>query len=294
MPPDKATSVIRALAGAVALTLAAGSVHGDEPIHARVKSDRVNMRARPDTSAEVVGQAQLDERLPVLRVESAWVQVAPPDRIDLWVHRDFIKDGTSTVNKLNIRAGAGINYTIVGHLERGARVDVRGLFGEWVKIAPSNSSLWISRDLVDLVYPARPVEPPPAPVARPAPSVPAPEPAMALRELGETAARAPATPAPAAVPPPADLRLVPLEGQGRLVQREGELKPAPFIFGRPSKFRLVRQEGSQLSTLCYVRGNSEQLNALVNERLIIRGREYWVQGVRQPVIVLERIERFPR
>jgi hypothetical protein len=33
------------------------------------------------------------------------------------------------------------------------------------------------------------------------------------------------------------------------------------------------------------------LESLLNQRLVVRGREYWVQGVRQPVLVLERIER---
>lgn len=264
-----------------------------DAVEARVKTDRVNLRARAEATSEVVGQASFDERLAVQQVQAEWVQVVPPDRIDLWVHRDFVKDNASTVDRLNIRAGAGINYSVVGALERGARVDVRGQFGEWLKIAPSNSSVWISRELVDLVYPDG--KAPATPAATPAPSVlpPAPEAAGAMGTLELGPVRAPtATPGGTAAAP-ADLRLVPLEGQGRLVQREGELKPAPFVFGRPSKFRLVTRDGAQLATLCYLRGNSEQLTSLLNQRLLVRGREYWVQGVRQPVIVLERIERRP-
>jgi len=87
------------------------------------------------------------------------------------------------------------------------------------------------------------------------------------------------------------LKLVPLEGQGRLAQYQGELKPAPFMFGRPSKFRITRRQGNQIHTMCYVRGNTRQLESLLNEHLIVRGREYWVQGVKVPVVVLDRIER---
>lgn len=269
------------------------SAFAQQGIVARVKSDRVNLRARAEATSEVVGQAGLDEPLAVAEVQEEWVRVEPPARVDVWVHRDFVKDGRSTVDRLNIRAGAGINYSVVGTVGEGAALDVRGQFGEWVKIAPTQCFVWISRDFVDVSSPGRTLpsgsrsEPE---VAAP-PAMPAAEAAAALGALPVvTDSRVGVAPT-APVGPPPDLRLVPLEGQGRQVQREGELKPAPFVFGRPSKFRLVKREGAQLATVCYVRGNSEQLTSLLNQRLLVRGREYWVQGVRQPVVVLERIER---
>lgn len=267
---------------------------------ARIRTDRVNLRARPDTSAEVVVQANAGDRFIVVSTQADWVAITPPDSVDFWAHRDFVKDGVSTVNKLNLRAGPGINYSIVGSVDSGARLDVRGQFGEWVKVAPSNGALWVSRELVDVVTSVRAVSPP-VPVASSSVSEPvAPPllpPAEAAPALGGAVAPLPPQPvqpsqAPVrAAPPPSDLKLVPLEGQGRQVQREGELKPAPFLFGRPSAFRLVKKEGVQMLTVCYVRGNTAQLNSLMNETLTIFGREYWVQGVKQPVVVLERIER---
>lgn len=277
-----------------------------DTLYARIKADRVNLRAKPDATGEVVAQATLDERLRVQEAQAEWVSVWPPDRVDLWVHRDFVKDGLSVGEKINVRAGAGINFSVVGQYQRGERVEVRGQFGEWLKVGPSNAVLWVNRELVDLMYPAQAMEPAPAPVvAAPVPAAPMP----AITEAvdvdsglgpvipGSEVART--TPPPLVAAPvlapgaeaPRDLKLVPLEGQGRLVQQEGELKPAPFIFGRPSKYRMTRREGNQLKTICYVRGNSKQLSSLLNERLIVHGREYWVQGVRQPVLVLERIER---
>lgn len=276
---------------------------GDELL-ARIKADRVNLRAKPDATGEVVAQATLDERLRVLQTDTNWVQVVPPDRVDLWVHRDFVKDGLSVGEKVNVRAGAGINFSVVGQYTRGQRVEVRGQFGEWLKVAPSNSGLWVSRELVDLLYPARIVEPAPAPlVDAPAPAAPLPAgPAEAESGLGPVTASAPpfqpsGTGAPVSGPDtvatgaPRDLKLVPLDGQGRVARYEGELKPAPFMFGRPSKFRITRRVGNQIHTVCYVRGNTRQLESLLNERLIVGGREYWVQGVKVPVLVLDRIER---
>ena len=289
---------------------AVAQAQSTDELFARIKSDRVNLRAKPDANGEVVAQATLDERLRVVESNEAWVRVVPPDRVDLWVHRDFVKDGLSVGEKVNVRAGAGINFSVVGQYPRGEQVQVRGQFGEWLKVAPSNSSLWVSRELVDLLYPARVVEPAPAPLIDvPAPAEPLPagpaefqagEPPLGPVNATPEAESIVATPALPPVSPiaptgtaevPRDLKLVPLEGQGRLVSHEGLLKPAPFMFGRPSKFRMARQVGNQLQTICYVRGNSRQLNSLLNERLVVRGREYWVQGVRQPVVVLERIER---
>lgn len=293
MQPIKATSV------AIALLLLSFVIQGSgesvpESIIARTKSDRVNLRAKPEPSAEVVTQTTLDEWLTVVDVQEKWVQVIPPGRVDLWVHRDFVKDGLSVAEKVNVRAGAGINFSVVGQYTRGERIEVRGQFGEWLKVSPSNASLWVSRDLVDLVYPAKPVLPAPLPVAFQAPVEPqplstelAPAAPLPVEVVAAPVARPPFTASGA----PRDLKLIPLEGQGRVVQREGEIKSAAFSFGRPSKFRLARREGNQIVTICYLRGNPQQLKSLLNQRLIVRGREYWVQGVRQPVLVLELIER---
>lgn len=268
--------------------------HGNES-WVRVKTDRVNLRARPELNAEVVAQVQTDDRLAVVSVQPEWVEVVPPDNVDVWAFREFIKDGVVSVNRLNIRAGPGINFSIVGSIPQGQPVAVRGQFGEWVKVAPANATLWVSREFVEMqstnVAASIPApEPASAPATAPVPMPPPPpamlDPAPASGPMTISRDGPPLTPS---VPP--DLHLVPLEGQGRSVRREGELKPAPFLFNRPSAFRLVRKEGVQLVTVCYVRGNTAQLNSLLNEELIIYGREYWVQGVRQPVVLLERIER---
>ena len=269
-----------------------------ESWYARARADRVNLRAKPDPVGEVVTQLALDERVPVLEVQESWVRVTPPDRVELWVHRDLVKDGLSAGDKVNIRAGAGIHFSVVGQYTRGERIEERGQFGEWIKVGPSNASVWVSRDWVELLAKTPLAEPAPAPLAE---ATPMPPPAEALPAdsgepgLGPVVVGAPDAAAQpvltAGAEPPRDLKLVPLEGQGRLIEKEGELKTAPFIFGRPSKFRLTQREGNQLKTLCYVRGNTAQLESLLNERLLIRGREYWVQGVKQPVLVPERIER---
>ena len=140
MQPIKATSVLISLL-LFSFVVRGSCELGPDSIVARTKSDRVNLRAKPEPSAEVVAQAAMDETLQVLEVQEKWVQVVPPERVDLWIHRDFVKDGLSVAEKVNVRAGAGINFSVVGQYTRGERIEVRGQFGEWLKVAPSNSSL---------------------------------------------------------------------------------------------------------------------------------------------------------
>lgn len=285
----------RLLVVAAAGLVAAGVVSGQGETRVRVTGQRVNLRAKASLQSEVVGQVADGEVLAAKSFQDEWVEVAPPDTLDLWVHREFVKDNMVTAARLYVRAGPGINFSVVGTLGRNEAIVPRGDFGEWIKIVPPpSSSLWLNRTYVQVLEPEKvkpPVVLPPASVQEAAkPEAPAsPEPQAAAPAA--PAATAPA-PAARAAPLPADLALIPVEGQGRVVQREGMLRLAGFVIGRPSRFRLVRYQGNRVETLCYVRGNTQQLNSFLGKRLLIRGREYWVRGVGQPVVIPDQI--FPR
>jgi uncharacterized protein YraI len=286
---------------------AAGAARAAEPVTAKVLSDRVNLRAKPDSQGDVVTQVDRGATLTVKSVDGDWVEVVPPDNAAFWVHRDLVSSNMVSATRLNVRAGAGINYTSVGALERGAAIVPRGVLGEWIKIAPLPAfSLWVSRPLVEVAAPP----PPPMVVAVSAPpaSLPA-APAVAGRSLpppvGPGAIARPlappgplATAAPPAVaasaatvpPPPADLKLIPLQGQGRLILVEGEVKPAEYLLGAPAPHRLTKHVGNTWTTICHLRGNRAQLDGFLGRSIRVKGREYWVQGSERPVVVVESIE----
>lgn len=260
---------------------------GAETTPAKVIGQRVNLRAKPDLNSEVVGQVSNGDTLLVKSQQDAWVEVRPPESVDLWVSRDLVTDNKIAVSKANIRAGPGINYGIVGRLERGQSVEVRGSFGEWVRIAPfDEASLWVSAEFLELKRPAA-VEPPSIPTS--------PQPVALPSDLARAAASPTNVPPPVSAPPadtpapPAGLDLIPLEGQGQAVEMTGELKPAPYLFSRPSPYRLARKDGSAYTTVCYLRGNTAQLESLRGKHLRIKGRQYWVQGTREPVVAIESI-----
>lgn len=263
----------------VAVCLAAALV-AEAANEVRVVGNRVNLRAKPDLQTEVVGQANRGDLLTVKSMTEEWVEVVPPQSIEFWVHRDFVEAGEVASPRLNVRAGPGINYSVVATLERGTRVHQRGEFVEWLSIEPpSSASIWITRELVEAVQPAP--APRPAPPARPEPArKPEPPPREPV---------APVVYHPPPSPPPSDLDLIPLEGQGERVERTGTLRPAGFVFGRPSRYRLTRQRGHSIETICYVKGNEAQLQSLLGHQLEISGQEYWVQGARYPVLLPEQI-----
>lgn len=292
----------------------------DEQPSVRVKGDRVNLRGRPDANGEVVGQVAANEELKVLQNGETWVGVAPPSGIRCWIHKDFVQDGRVSVKELSVRAGASINYPRIGSLFRGDPVTPRETFGEWLCVAPpTNAVVWVHRELLDVPALARAAEeaaamPPPEaavvvrdeapavlatnaaaekirPSAPEKPSVPSGTPLTHQAVVMPPGSQA-GTATNAAAQPPSDLNLVPLPGQGSVAQHEGYVKPSPYLFA-PGKYRLARKKGNTLETVCFLRGNSKQLAELADQYLLMQGSEYWVQGVREPVLVIDRIERRP-
>ena len=274
----------------------------------KVLKNNCNLRAKALVTSEVVGQVSKNDILMAKMIDKEWVEVVPPTKVDLWVLGDYVKDGVINCSqKVNVRAGAGINFNIVGQLPQGEKVEVRGSHTEWIKIAPpAVCSLWIYRSLVSevsLTYiePAK-LEPAKAKSVKPMPPT---APVVAIVPLSKPTPRVkppiplpkpaePIVPAPAQVgvfSPPPGLDLVPTTGQGRWCEVEGILRAKDFIFRTPSNFRLVTCEGGDRNsvTICFVKGNQAQLKALMYRHLIISGREYWVKRQKYPVLVPERI-----
>jgi len=283
-----------------------------------VTGDRVNLRAAPG-NAKVVAQASRGDVLTAKQGldDGEWVEIVPPDQASLWVYGELVQDGAVAVSKLLVRCGPGISYRSVGKLGKGDRIEIRGRHAEWLQIAPAGDcSLWVSREYVEpvrtesreRVRPAAPakeavlpkkvdegereeerqvVRKPPKPVEETRASrvfVPSRHPDSHLPALSRPQAYRLELPAG-----PLN-RLVPSEEQGKDVSYHAVLRPAGFVWRRPSRYRLVQRDKRGRSvTLCFVTGEEAKLASFVGRRLFLRGRQYWVQGVRHPVVVPEKI-----
>ncbi len=281
-------------AGAIvaAILFIMGAVAADEQIEpapsVRVLKSNVNLRAKPNTTSETIGQVSENDALMVIRFTNEWVEIIPPQAVDLWVLGDYVKDGVIEGENVNVRAGAGINYNIVGRLDKGEAVTVRRELGPWICIAPpGKSSAWIHSSLVELI-PVPPMEELQADVEKSA-AVEVFAAKTSASGVSHMELHDPES-AVTAVPPPADLDLVDSPMQGQRRQYEGMLRPRSFLARSPSKYRLIAyDERNRAVTLCFIKGNEVQLESLLNRHMVVRGRVYWVRRSEYPVLVPDRI-----
>ena len=141
------------LLGAVLFAAAGTLLRAQTPV--RVTANSVNLRAKPQPTAEVVAQANYDDRLLAREIGEEWVEVAAPPAVDLWVLKAYVKQPENTIGaqRVNLRAGPSINYNIVDTLSLGDAVEPRGEEAQdWLKVAPPASAhVWISREYVEIV-----------------------------------------------------------------------------------------------------------------------------------------------
>lgn len=230
----------------------------------KVTANRVNLRARADREAEMVCQAAQGDLLTIgAEMQGEWYGVIPPTNADLWLSAGFV-DGDTVTSRLKVRGGPSVNFSIVGIVEEGQKVTIREKRGEWLRIAPPTGCvLWIHKDLA--VIQAPPARPSALPVVS-APLPPAP----------------PVQHAPAARDPDA------------VNLWEGVLHPTESTPNRVAFYRLTRPDQTDpLVTVCYLKGNEEQLKSLLGKKMQIRGREYWLQQQTLPVVVPEMITLLP-
>lgn len=283
----KQCALLLFFSGIFSLAAMSGETEPVKSTMVRVLGNNVNLRARPALTSETVGQVSESDELKAISFMEEWVEVVPPPSVDLWVLGDYVKDEKIDGENVNVRAGAGINFSIVGQLSRGAELKVRDTFGQWVRIEPPDgSSLWIHSSLVETVPEEVEEEPEIFLIERTDEKEPPPD--IEIDETDERVAEEPDLDAVLAAP--YDLDLLPLRAQGKLVQYEGILRPRRFLVRSPTRFRLVAyDERGRAVTVCLVKGNDVQLGKLRNRHMIIKGREYWVRRSEYPVLVPERI-----
>ena len=176
-----------------------------------VTGKMVNLRARAGTSHPVVGEASVGTRLPVVGKSGDWLNVLLSSGKTAWVAGWLVrleglpapvtpapaldpsgsllpstqpvgKVGVVTGSIVNLRAGAGTSYPVIGQVSQGARLPVLDGTAEWINVQlASGQAGWISRSLIRIDpgsgsapvtvpsdNPAPPVnDRPPAPVATP-------------------------------------------------------------------------------------------------------------------------------
>jgi uncharacterized protein YgiM (DUF1202 family) len=122
------------------------------PGPAEVAVDNLNVRGQAGLKGEFIthlGKGSLVNVLSQINLDkhkagepAAWAKISVPTNVLVWVRSSFIDDTNKTVlpKKLNLRAGPGENYSVLGVIERGTVISDVITKGEWTQIEPPGNA----------------------------------------------------------------------------------------------------------------------------------------------------------
>ena len=244
-----------------------------------VGANRVNVRAGPGIAYNVVCTLALGDQVEPRGEEvGEWLKIAPPASARLWISRDFVE----------ILSGTAAEAPATGKTAEIAAAPAEKAEKE-VQKAEKSGKKAKKRKSDAQNEPEEAAEATPMPAAAPVPPADLPTPIVApsVPEKDAVVREIP-------VPPPADLKLIPLEGQGRLVEVSGELRAAPLINEAPTRYRVVRWLDNRWQILCHVYGEASKFRSLQGKPVLVKGRQYWIQGAAAPVLVPDEVRELPK
>jgi len=126
------------------------------PGPATISGNNVNVRGKAGYKGEVFTKLNNGETVSVIEQvilqkpkagePSQWAKIAFPTNTQVWVHSAYI-DANKTVKpkKLNVRTGAGENYSVVGTIEQGTAVKEVSTKDNWIQIeAPATAFAFVA------------------------------------------------------------------------------------------------------------------------------------------------------
>jgi uncharacterized protein YgiM (DUF1202 family) len=284
-----------------------------------VIASNVNVRGQAKLKSEVLGRLTKGQQVTVLEEitrnnsgpeePSAWAKILLPASIHVWVNTAFIDATNKTVlpRRLNMRAGAGENYSVLGRLERGAPVTEIGAKGEWTEIeAPTNAYAFIAAQYLKQPVPG---ETPAAVALAESTAGTNATPAPPATTVAEAAPIVPATTEPPATPPstePPAVTNAPAESATttnepapavaeepppkRIVDREGIVR-GTFSIQAPTHFELYSPETGRTIDWLYTPSPNLDLRRYKGLRIVVTGEEAIEERWgNTPVITIQKIQ----
>jgi uncharacterized protein YgiM (DUF1202 family) len=245
------------------------------PGPAQVNASELIVRGQAGLRGEVVARLHQGETVNVLEQinlahhaadePAQWAKISFPTNADVWVNAQYISNGAVSTKKLNLRAGPGENYSVVGVVEQGTPVNQIETKGNWVKIEPPPSAYAFvaARYLTPVTVAVAPPPPPPTPteVAPPTPIITAPPP-----------------PQPPPTPPV------------RIVQHEGVVEPVGSPTA-PTDYKLYDPNTRVDEDFLYPTSPNMDFSQLVNDRVIVTGEEGLEKGwPNTPVMAVQDVQ----
>jgi uncharacterized protein YgiM (DUF1202 family) len=192
------------------------------PGAAEVSVNDLNVRGQAGLKGEVVAHLKKGDVVAVMSQlnldkhatgePAQWAKIALPSSNHVWVNTKYIDAANKTVSakKLNLRAGPGENFSVLGVVEQGTAVNVINTKGAWSEIEPPSSAyafvaaMYLKQEASGNMAANPPASTETSPAANPVPaatptSVPEAAPVVTTPPAAtETTAPTAPTPAPAA------------------------------------------------------------------------------------------------
>ena len=278
---------------------------------ATVISPNLNVRGQAGLKGEVVGHLKSGDTVMVISQinldkhaadePAQWAKISLPSGTKVWVNSKFV-DATNkivSVKKLNLRAGPGENYSVLGVLEKGASISELTAKGDWTQIeTPTNAFAFVAA--MYLKQEAAPVvEPTPAAsaVTETAPVVVPPPTASTVAEATPVIAQPPtvvdaavATNVPAVIDTNAAAPVIDTNPPPpRVVSHEGFVRSSSSLVA-PTAYELFDLDSGNAINYLYSTSTNLDISRYYGFQVIVTGEEgISARWKDTPVLTIQKI-----
>jgi SH3-like domain-containing protein len=286
------------------------------PGAAQVSVNDLNVRGQAGLKGEVVAHLKKGDVVAVMSQlnldkhatgePAQWAKISLPASNHVWVNTKYIDAATKTVSakKLNLRAGPGENFSVLGVVEQGTAVNVINTKGAWSEIEPPASAyafvaaMYLKQEALGNLAANPPASAETTPAGNPAPApAPAPTP-TSVPEAAPVVTTPPATPettAPAAANPapvtpvvetaPVDTNPPP----PRVVTHEGVVGPVGSIIA-PTPYVLYDLSTRQNINFLYTTSTNLDIGRYSGMLIDVTGEESVAERWKDtPLLTIQRI-----
>ena len=283
------------------------------PGAAQVAVNDLNVRGQAGLKGEVVAHLKKGDVVAVMSQlnldkhatgePAQWAKIALPTSNHVWVNTKYIDAANKTVSakKLNLRAGPGENFSVLGVVEQGTAVNVINTKGAWSEIEPPSTAyafvaaMYLKQEASGNMAANLPAssETTPAPAATPT-SVPEAAPVVTTPPATtETTAPTATNPSPAPATTPPVVETAPVVDTNppppRIVTHEGVVGPVGSIIA-PTPYVLYDLSTRQNINFLYTTSTNLDIGRYNGMLIDVTGQESIAERWKDtPLLTIQRI-----
>jgi len=247
-------------------------VYGELVINDEVVASTVRVRSGPGIGFRSIGKISKGFKVEVQETSGDWLRISPPSSCTVWISAEFVSGEQSEPTPA---LDEPVEVVAENHDAGSVEPIVRGHVVVDTPAKPQPAVVHSPPQPVNpLVPPSVPaVQPPAQPVVPVSPVMPKPVVAESQPQTVDVVQK---------------LKLVSRAPQGKSIVVYGVIRPAGFLpLRRPSSYRLVITGSNKAAkTGCYLIGDRDLIAGAVGKSVKVIGKKYWVQGVREPVVLV--------